>query len=116
VLLRLNYCNAVLVGLLVATLAPLQRVLHAAVRLVLDLEPRNHVTHALRELHWLPVMQQIEYKLHLLVHKALIGQAADYISKHHPPAHVGHQHSIMLFTARFQQPRPLSIENRGVNW
>ena len=43
VLSRLDYCNAVLVGLPAATLAPLQRVLHAAARLVLDLKPSDHV-------------------------------------------------------------------------
>ena len=47
---------------------------------MLDLKPRDHVTPALRELHWLPVVQRIEYKLCLLVHKALIGQAPDYIT------------------------------------
>ena len=51
--LHLDYCNIVLVGLPAATLAPLQRVLRMAARLVLDLKPRNHVTPALRELHWL---------------------------------------------------------------
>jgi len=34
VFLRLDYCNAVLAGLPATTLAPLQRVLHAAARLV----------------------------------------------------------------------------------
>ena len=37
VLSRLDYCNAVLTGLPVSTLAPLQRVLHAAARVVMDL-------------------------------------------------------------------------------
>jgi len=31
-------------------------------------------------LHWLPIVLRIEYKLCLLVHKALIGQAPDYIT------------------------------------
>jgi len=48
VLSRLDYCNAVLAGLLAA---PLQRVLNAAMILVLDLKPRDHVTPALCELH-----------------------------------------------------------------
>ena len=39
VLSRLDYCNAVLAGLPDATLAPLQRVLNAAARLVLNLPP-----------------------------------------------------------------------------
>ena len=68
VLSRLDYCNAVLAGLPAATLAPLQRVLNAAARLVLDLKPRDHATPALREWHWLPIAQWIEYKLCLLVH------------------------------------------------
>ena len=51
VLSRLDYCNAVLVGLPAATLAPLQTVLHAVARLTLDLKRHDHVTHALRELH-----------------------------------------------------------------
>ena len=59
VLSRLDYCNAVLAGLRASTLAPFHRVLHAAARLVLDLRPRDHVSSALRELHWLPIIQRI---------------------------------------------------------
>ena len=44
VLSRIDYCNSVLAGLPHTTLAPLQRVLHAAVRLVAGLGPRVHVT------------------------------------------------------------------------
>ena len=82
VLSRLDYCNAVLAGLPASTLAvaPLQRVMHAAARLVLQLAPRDHVTPALQELHWLPIAQRIDYKLCLLVHKASMGQAPSYIS------------------------------------
>ena len=80
VLSRLDYCNAVLTGLPACTLAPLQRVLHAAARVVMDLRPRNHVSSALRELHWLPIKQRIEFKLCLLVHKSLIGHSSAYIS------------------------------------
>src|SRR5258706_332715 len=54
-------------------IAPLQRILHAAARLVYDLKPRDHVTSALKELYWLPVKQRIEFKLCLLVHDASIG-------------------------------------------
>jgi len=79
VLSRLDYCNAVLVGLPASTLAPLQRVLHAAARLVLELRPRDHVTSALKTLHWLPVTQRIDYKLCMLVHKSSIGHAPAYI-------------------------------------
>jgi len=62
VLSRLDHCNAVLAGLPATTLAPLQRVLHAAARTVLDLKLGDHVTPALRELHWLPITERIQYK------------------------------------------------------
>jgi hypothetical protein len=77
---RLDYCNAVLAGLPAATLAPLQRVLHAAARLVNGLRPCDHVTSTLKELHWLPIAQRIDYKLCLLVHKSIIGNAPVYLT------------------------------------
>jgi len=52
--------NFVLAGLPASTLAPFQRVLHAAARTVLDLKPRDRVTLAHRELHWLPVASRWE--------------------------------------------------------
>ena len=50
---RLDYCNAVLACLTAVTLAPLQRVLHAAARLVNGLRPRDHITSALKKLHFM---------------------------------------------------------------
>jgi len=58
VLSRLNYCNVVLAGLPTSTLVPLQRVLHAAACLVLDLWPRDHVSQALRLLYWLSIEKE----------------------------------------------------------
>ena len=83
VLSRLDYCNAVLTGLQVATLAPLQWVVNkvnVSSRLLFDIKPRDHATSTLRKLHWLPIPQRIEYKLCLLVYKTFIGQSPDYIS------------------------------------
>jgi len=62
------------------TLAPLQRVLNTAARIILDLRPGDHVTPALRELHWLPVTAGIKYKLCLLAHKVTVCQMPKYIA------------------------------------
>jgi len=70
----------VLAGLPAFRLAPFQRVLHAAAHTVLDLKLPDRVTPALRELHWLPVAERIQYKLCLLVHKSLLGHTPEYIS------------------------------------
>ena len=37
------------------------------------------ITPLLRDLHWLPVRQRILFKILLIVYKALIGQAPNYI-------------------------------------
>ena len=68
VLSRLDYCNALLPA---STLAPLQRVMNAAARLVCNLSPRDHITSALHSLHWLPIKQRIGYKLCLLIHLSI---------------------------------------------
>jgi len=86
VLSRLDHCNAVLAGLPAMTLVSLQRVLHAAARTVLDLKLGDHVTPTLRELHWLPITERIQYKLCLLVHKMFVGHAPDYIASLLTPA------------------------------
>ena len=80
VLSRVDYCNAVLSGLPQSTIAPLQRVLNAAARVVCGLRPRHHVTDALIGLHWLLIAARIEFKLCLLVYNALNGLAPSYIS------------------------------------
>jgi len=79
VLSRLDYCNSILAELPASSLAPLQRVLHAAARLVFDLKPRDHVTSALQTLHWLPIKQRIQFKICLLVHLAINGRAPIYL-------------------------------------
>ena len=76
---RLDYCNAILIGLPVSTLAPLQRVMHAAVRLVCDLKPFDHISESIRTLHWLPIKQRIDFKVCLLVHQTINGRAPPYL-------------------------------------
>jgi len=81
VLSKLDYCNALLAGLPNASLRPLQRVQNAAARLVLGLKWSDHITPALRELHWLPIKQRICYKLCITVHKCIHNQSPDYLSE-----------------------------------
>ena len=86
VLSMLDYCNVVLAGLPASTLAPLQRVLHMAARVLLDLKPWDHISSSLQQLHWLPIDERITYKLYLLIHDAAVGRALAYITDLFQPA------------------------------
>ena len=61
-------------------LKPLQRVHNAAARLVLSLNLRYHVKPALKQLHWLPVVYRIQYKLCLLMYHVHFGTAPQYLT------------------------------------
>lgn len=78
---RLDCGNAVLAGLPKKLLSKLQTVQNSAARLVLGLRKWQHITPALRQLHWLPVEKRIEYKLMLLTWKALHNQGPSYITE-----------------------------------
>jgi len=78
---RLDYCNCILAGLPASSLAQLQRGQNAAARLVLGLWAHDHVTAALRELHWLPVKYRTQYKLCLLMHSVSTQRCSAYLSQ-----------------------------------
>ena len=83
VLSRLDYRNSVLAvfNLPAVTVKPLQRVMNAAVRLVAGLGWRYHITHAMRDLHWLPIVYRLKYKLCILMHAATNSYSSEYITK-----------------------------------
>ena len=64
---RLDYGNAALAGLPDNQLSRLQCVLNAAARLVFATRKHEPVSPLLRDLHWLPVPQRIEFKLVVLI-------------------------------------------------
>ena len=77
---RLDYYNGLYYGISDGLLNRLQSVQNAAARLVTCLERREHITPVLRQLHWLPVRQRVQFKLATLVHRALAGTAPAYLS------------------------------------
>ena len=58
-------------GLPESQLQSLQRLLNTAARIVSKTKRHEHITPVLAELHWLPVKYRLDYKVLLLVYKAL---------------------------------------------
>ncbi len=76
---KLDSHNALLYGLPKKLTFRIQRIQNAAARLVTGTKRREHITPILKELHWLPVRARVDYKLLLLVYKALTGVAPKYL-------------------------------------
>ena len=77
---RLDYCNSILYGMSDGLLRKVQSIQNAAARLVTGARRCDHITPVLRQLHWLPVRQRVEYKVACLVHQSLAGQTPAYIA------------------------------------
>ncbi len=69
---RLDYCNSLLYGTSQKNISKLQRVQNSLARVDADKHcRREHIRPVLRELHWLPIVQLVEYKVALSSFKML---------------------------------------------
>jgi len=78
---RLDYCNSLVHGITDTLFRRLQAVQNAATaRMVSGTHRCDHISPVLRQLHWLPVQQRVDFKLAMLVYKALNDLAPQYLS------------------------------------
>uniref|UniRef100_A0A8C5CK28 Reverse transcriptase domain-containing protein n=1 Tax=Gadus morhua TaxID=8049 RepID=A0A8C5CK28_GADMO len=76
---RLDYCNALFLGLPNSTTKSLQLVHNAAARLLTRTRKFDHITPILASLHWLPITFRSDFKVLLLTYKALHGLSPSYL-------------------------------------
>ena len=76
---RIDYCNALLVGMSDSNFKKLQRVQNTLARVLLRLSRSDHITPALIELHWLPVKYRVTFKLATLTFKTLQSGQPTYL-------------------------------------
>ena len=79
---RLDFGNAALYGITGTLLYRLEMVQRSAARVILRLHRRDQhsMTEALRELHWLPVTQRIDFKLLTFMHSAVHANIPRYLA------------------------------------
>ena len=76
---RMDYCNVLLYGVPMTHLKKLQTVENTAARLISKTSRHDHISPVLKDLHWLPVQQRIQFKILNLTLKALHNLAPVYI-------------------------------------
>src|ERR1700743_160393 len=77
---RLDYCNSLLYGTSAKNFKKLQRVQNALARVVSGARRRDHIRPVLKELHWLPLTQRVEYKVAVITHKVLSTRQPQYLA------------------------------------
>ena len=77
---RLGYCNSLLYSINGYVVPQLQRCQNNAACIVSVWRKYDQITPVLKDLHWLPVEQRINYEILLLTYKAQHGMALAYLS------------------------------------
>ena len=78
---RLDYCNSLLMGCPLSVIQPLQKVQNSAARLIFKAPHHQPCTPLLKELHWLPVSERINYKVACMCYNSLTGVGPSYLTE-----------------------------------
>ena len=77
---RLDYCNSLFFGLSESNICRLQRVQNRAAIIVTNSRGQVSCSSLLRQLHWLPIPNRIDFKIALLTYKILTSQQPTYLN------------------------------------
>mgnify|MGYP002805127492 CR=1 FL=1 len=75
---KLHYWNTLYARIIEQLARRLQTIQNVAARITLNLPRRAHITPHLKELHWLPIHKQAQFKLLIQTYKTLHNTGPDY--------------------------------------
>ncbi len=98
---RIDYCNALLIGVSKSCLNKLQYLQNSAARILTGARAGDHITPVLETLHWLPVKYRVDFKILMLTYKALHGLTPQYLvdllTPYTPSCNLGSsQHGLLV--------------------
>ena len=81
VLLRIDYCNALMMGSAEYQINKLQRIQNMACRVICSVRKYESISNHLKDLHWLHVWEHIAYKICIPMFKCLRNTAPEYLTE-----------------------------------
>ena len=78
---HLDYCNSMLAGLPKTSINAIQCIQNIGAKIILNKKSRDSTTGCLKELHWLPIQQRIDFEILILVFKSLNKQTPKYLQE-----------------------------------
>ena len=97
---RLDCLNSLSYKIPKYMLEKLQKIQNSTARLILRLTKADHITPSLVKLHWLPIPEHIQYKILLLVYKALNQKGPGYLADMLHPSPTDQRSKILLPTCK----------------
>ena len=73
VISKLDYCNTLLLGTSGHQLSRLQMIQNMGCRVIRNLKKHDHVSNAMKEIHWLKVQEWIQYKVLVTMYQCVNG-------------------------------------------
>ena len=80
VISKLDYCNTLLLGTSGHQLSRLQMIQNMGCRVIRNLKKNDHVSNAMKEIHWLKVQEWIQYKVLVTMYQCVNGLAPSFLT------------------------------------
>ena len=94
VISHLDFSNSLLTGLPKKVYKIMQRVQNVSAKLILKREREDSSMNSIKELHWLPVVCHVKYKILTITHKCICGNAPAYLQEKVMLVYCNNRHSL----------------------